>query len=76
MKTPNYIINKEYSIVNKYLDQKILPVGTFVKPINEYYLPNHIKESTEYRWFDKTTEVFVYCRYGIVAIPKNIIVEV
>lgn len=53
----------------------IIAAGTFVKPIETVYLPDHIKEEASYRWFQKSTEQFVYCSYGILVIPKHIIRE-
>jgi len=55
------------------MTRQTLPAGIFVKPLDVYYLPQHIKESLAYKWYDSTKDVFVYCSVGIVVLAqKNI----
>ncbi len=56
-------------------DSKVLPQGSWVKPISLCYVPKEVKESKRWVDFNKETEIFVYCHYGIIAIPKNIVRE-
>lgn len=76
MKTPNYVTTEDCKLDQGKFSAKILPVGTFVRPINNEYLPRHIKESDMYFWIKTGEYVYVYCSYGIVLIPKDIVREV
>lgn len=69
MKTPDYVLNEEVKIMDSLLNEKVLPAGSFVKPIEPYYLPKHIKDQTSFHWFDPRTEAYCYTFYGIVMIP-------
>lgn len=73
--TPNYLTTEECSFVlnDNIWEKKILPAGTFVRPIDVRWLPNHIKESSSFRWMNDATEVFVYCKFGIILIPIKIV---
>jgi len=67
---------EEYSIQNSDTKQTItLPAGSFVKPIQDVYLPKHVKESLDYKYHDPRKDIFCYCRYGIIPVPKKIIRE-
>lgn len=72
-KTPNFVTIKEYTFLKSYFNEKVLPAGTFVRPISLKYLPDHIKNTADYLWFSDTKEMFVYCSMGIVCIPKDIV---
>lgn len=54
-------------------DVKMLPANSFVRPIDIKYVPQHCLD--RFPGFDSKYQVFVYCRYGIVPIPKNQIRE-
>lgn len=75
IKTANYTIIEEHRILTPDWKEKIIPAGTFVKPIHIYYLPDHIKKTNDYKYFVSATEQFVYCSYGIIVVPKHIIRE-
>lgn len=53
----------------------VLPAGSFVCPIDWYYVPKHVKESDRYRWFDKETHSVCYTRFGLVPIAKRVLRE-
>jgi hypothetical protein len=69
MKTPDYILIAEYNYVNDNLDHLILPAGAFVRPIEECYVPKHVKDRKINAWFNGALEVYCYTRQGIIAIP-------
>lgn len=73
MATPDYVLDQEYNIDLGLFKNIVLPAGSFVKPIDTIWLPKHILEGTDYRFFDPRVEVFCYCRYGIQLFPKKII---
>lgn len=75
-KTPNYILSEDYSYPTGPHESKILNSGMFVRPIEIHYVPKHVLDNPLWRGFNKTKEVFVYCRYGIVPVPRNIVREV
>lgn len=76
MKTPNYALKEEYSIVYDIHDVKVLPKGTFVRPVQYEYIPKHVIENPMWRFFNKEREVFCYTRYGFAAIPLSSLREV
>jgi len=76
MRIQEYITKEDHQISYGSYDKKLLPMGSFVKPIYEYYLPRHIKESDDFKQLNRDTQVYVYCRFGIVIIPKSIIREI
>lgn len=56
-----------------------LPAGSFIVPISEYYLPDHIKKLDaldlwgKYRLSFKDEYQFCYTRVGIIPIPQPLI---
>lgn len=73
-RSPNYILRDAYRI--DYLGDLVeLPAGTFVRPIHIDYVPKHVMEERRHRYFSPTTETFCYTRFGIVAIPNELIKE-
>lgn len=69
--TSNYVLEQDFKIDNS----KVLPAGSFVRPIRYYYVPKHIKD--EYPWTsEEGTQTFCYTYYGIVAIPTEYIRKV
>lgn len=69
---PDYCLIGPHSFGNPY-DQKTLEPGTFVKPIQRKYLPQHILEDERWRWVDHDITVFCYCSAGIIPIPRDLI---
>lgn len=78
MRVQEYMTKEDCSINVNFGGNKTLEAGSFVKPINEYYLPRHVKDSEQFqRWcYNKNHETWVYCFYGIVLIPTKVIREV
>lgn len=74
MATPDYVLMEAYSF---YLwsntESKTLEVGSFVRPVDPSYLPAHVMKDDRFKNFDPNTQVFCYCRYGLVPIPKKIV---
>ena len=70
MPTPNYVLTDVVYVNQGSSDSKHLPIGSFVRPIDSRYVPEHILEDPRYRFFDKTNDIFCYTKYGIVSIPK------
>lgn len=55
-------------------EPKILPSGAYIKPLDAYYLPQHVKERLRnVLWPVIINPVAVYCRFGIVWVPARII---
>jgi hypothetical protein len=77
MKVQEFCLSENFSYVEPGTwDTNVIPQGTFVKPLNIYYVPKHIKDDPIHLFFDPTNEVFVYCSYGIIPIPKKYIREI
>jgi hypothetical protein len=77
-KTPNYQIEEDHRVVTNpgSYETKLVPKYTFVRPIDYYYVPRHIKEDERYRYFNPETEIFCYCPLGIHPFPKKIVRKV
>lgn len=69
MSTPNYVLTEPVPFSSGHMDAKILDAGVFVRPIEYCYVPKHVIEDRRWKGFNKTTDVFVYCHHGIIAIP-------
>jgi hypothetical protein len=76
MPTPNYVLMEDYQINLDAHDIKVLPQGTFARPIEYQYVPKHVVENPLWRYYNKDRDVFVYCRAGIVLVPKKILRQV
>lgn len=70
MSTPNYVLTEPVPFSSGRMDTKILEAGVFVRPIEYCYVPKHVIEDSRWRWFNKSSDVFVYCHHGIIAVPK------
>lgn len=77
MKTPNYVLTENFTFYQHGWggDSRLLPEGASVRPIELYWVPKHVLEHKRWESFNKDTDVFVYCRYGFVAVPKKIVRE-
>lgn len=77
MGTPDYVLTEQVSFqINKAQDPFILPQGSFVRPINDRYIPAHIKNDPVYRSLDKKLYVFCFTRYGLIPIEKKLVRKV
>lgn len=75
MKTPNYVLTQAHNYSNGAGDPRTLPEGSFVRPIIPAYVPKHVLEEPRNRGFDPKTELFIFCRFGIIIVPKHIVRE-
>lgn len=77
VKTPNYFLTEQYTHYNNGYggEGKTLPQGASVRPIELQYVPSHVKEAKCNSGFDPRVQTYAYCRFGVIAIPKNIIQE-
>ena len=75
MPTPNFVL-MDYFTSGSISDQKILPPGTFVRPIDVRYVPDHVLNDPRWVFFNKEKEVFCYTSIGIVAIKKDLLRQV
>ncbi len=76
VRTPNYALTEEHSVFRKNrTDPIVLPAGSFVRPLELCYVPKHVLEDPQWRYFDKEIEVFVFTKFGIVAVPKRLVKE-
>lgn len=71
MSTPDYVVDENVVFTNFNGDTLTLPAGSFVKPIDFYYIPAHIKITFDWRVFNKDTHIFCYTRFGIIPIEKK-----
>lgn len=70
-RSQNFITQESHSFAQGMYDTKIIPAGTFVRPIEYCYVPKHVKDDPRWRHFDQKTEIFCYCSYGMVPILRE-----
>lgn len=76
VKTSNWALTEAFAVPNSGgYDTRTLPQGAFVSPVGERWVPKHVLEDPQHRWFDKKTETFAYCRFGFIRVPKRILRE-
>lgn len=75
IRTPDYRLNAEWSYNANSFTSFTLPAGTFVRPIEKKYVPKHVLEDTRWR-YSSSSDIYCYCRYGIVPIPAKYITKV
>lgn len=68
--TPNYVLMEDVYVILS-VESKKLDVGSFVRPINIYYLPQHIKDNPRLYPINLKTHTYCFTFYGIVAIPLD-----
>lgn len=72
MATPDYVMTEDFDYMTDSWDKKIIPAGAFVRPIDQYYVPKHVRNTMANKNFDWETETFCYTpRDGIIAIPNK-----
>lgn len=74
IRTPNFITTKEVTIDNGPQDKQILPAASSVRPVDDRYIPEHVKE--RYKWGLPADQQLCYTHYGFVPIRKDWIREV
>ncbi len=74
MSTPDYMLTEDFNYQPTRPNSFVIAAGTFLRPIDFYYVPRHIRE--ENKFFNKETEVYCYCYYGILVFPKEVIRKV
>jgi hypothetical protein len=76
MRVPDYVTRDAITISYGFDQEKVLPAGSFVKPIRECYLPKHVTEDPKNRFFDPNVHLYVYCYYGFIYVEQKQIMEV
>lgn len=74
-KVPTYILKEPYRFGPLH-DMKEMPQGSFIRPIELCYVPKHCFSGPAATYYSKERDVFCYTHYGIIPIPKNLVVEV
>jgi hypothetical protein len=76
MKLQEYVTDKEFTIDQGRFKGQVLPAHSFVKPIEDRWVPAEVKKSIiRYNWA-QNPEIYVYCFYGIISIPKKLVREI
>lgn len=70
--TPDFCLTEDTQVAEAGgWETKTLAAGTFIRPIDYYYVPKHIRDAEENRWFSADKEAFCYTPLGIKLIDKN-----
>lgn len=73
-RSPNYRLKEDFHLSTGSWgsDTKVIPAGSYVRPIELTYVPQHVVDDLRWRYFDPKLEVFCYVKaLGIVPIPKK-----
>jgi hypothetical protein len=73
MSTPDYVLTEDHTMLTMSWDKKVVPAGTFVRPIEYAYVPKHVKDQPLNKLYDNNTEVFCYTPMGIILLPRRLI---
>lgn len=73
MKVEDIVTKQEFSLHISVWDVKIIPAGTFVKPIELRYLPKHVVDDPRWNEYDVEISVFCYTSYGIIPLPRSLL---
>lgn len=73
VKTENWITIENVEI-GSWSDPKILPAGSYVKPIEKRYVPKWCLESPQASFFVEELDIFCHTQFGIFSIPRKSIV--
>ena len=71
MKVDNWRLNETVTMYISATDTKIIEQGTWVKPIHDVYVPEHVKK--KHRRI--STETYCYGSFGILPIPTKAIIK-
>jgi hypothetical protein len=75
-RSSNYRLKEDYHLsTGKWgSDTKLIPAGSYVRPLELCYVPQHVLDDPRWPFVDTKKEVYCYVnRLGIVPIPKDII---
>ncbi len=70
MRVQDYV-TIEATSVSVGADSKRLEAGSFVKPIDIYYVPKHIKEDVKFLGWNLDKYVFCYTHWGITLLERS-----
>ena len=78
MKTPDFVLTESHSYRKDpdNFSTTEVEAGTFVRPIDKYWVPKFILEDPRWANLDHETMVFCYFSGGIVPFPRKIIRQV
>lgn len=68
-RTPDYVMVEDY--VPPAGQEKMVPKGAFIRPVDWYYLPRHIKDANDYSYYLTNRDEYCYCftRHGLMVVP-------
>ncbi len=72
-RTPNWRLTADFIVKRAGRTSVTLPAGSYVRPMDLYYVPEHIKDANPYFW--ESSETYCYTRHGIVAVPNHYLQE-
>lgn len=70
MKIPEYRTIEDCMVFVDGKESKKLLKGSFVKPIEFCYIPQHIKDRPGVKRYNTQTDVYCYTQFGLVSVPR------
>lgn len=71
MATPDYVLVEDVHYNAGGFESKVLTAGTFVRPIDKYYIPQHVKDKPECKYYTEGETYYCYTPHGILVIHKS-----
>lgn len=76
VRVPNFWTTEDHSYeIPNTMERSTLPKNSFVKPIEDRYLPRHITDDKKYKYFNPETEIYCHTKFGLIPVPKRILKE-
>ncbi len=75
-RAPTYVTKNDTTIYEGATGNKILPAGSFVRPIEWCWVPKHILDDSRFKYGNIDLEVMCYTRYGFVKIRRDNIITI
>lgn len=70
VKTANYMLKESVIIHYGPHDQKVIPAGSFVSPVELKYVPKHVIAQYP-SWAMGKDDVYIYTKFGFTYCNKN-----
>lgn len=75
-RTPNFRTTSDYSLTTGPYESKNIPGGSYVRPINTRWVPQHVLDDERWKHYHNSRYIFCHTKYGTYPLPVTILEEV
>lgn len=75
-RAPDYALMEDFTYKVGLWESKVMPAGTFLRPVELCYVPKHVVDDSRWSRYDKINDIFCYSSYGFIPIPRKLIRQV